>query len=197
KPEDGGEAALFPEVPGTLPRAGPGRRGRTPVLGPANGGPRMTLPSLADSVEPSPQTVGSGPADPASRRRAGTDVWRTVLRNKKALVGAGLLLFFLVLTIFPGHIAPYSPTAEILARRLGPSSAHWFGTTASGQDVRSALIWSTRESVVIAFAVGGVATLIAVLVGVSAGYLGGTSDGILSLITDVVLVIPIFPLIIV
>ena len=49
----------------------------------------------------------------------------------------------------------------------------------------------------IAFAVGGLATAIAVIVGVSAGYLGGTSDGILSLITDVVLVIPIFPLIIV
>ena len=49
----------------------------------------------------------------------------------------------------------------------------------------------------IAFAVGGLATAIAVVVGVSAGYLGGTSDGILSLITDVVLVIPIFPLIIV
>ena len=119
------------------------------------------------------------------------------LRNKKALIGAALLTFFLVLAIFPGQIAPYSPTAEIFGRGLGPSSAHWFGTTAYGQDVLSQLIWSTRESVVIAFAVGGLATAIAVVVGVSAGYLGGTSDGILSLITDVVLVIPIFPLIIV
>ena len=155
----------------------------------------MTLPSLADSVEPSAQTVG--PADQATRRWTGGDVWRAVLRNKKALIGAGLLTFFLVLAIFPGQIAPYSPTAGIFGRGLGPSSAHWFGTTAYGQDVLSQLIWSTRESVVIAFAVGGLATAIAVVVGVSAGYLGGTSDGILSLITDVVLVIPIFPLIIV
>src|SRR5207248_4338460 len=49
----------------------------------------------------------------------------------------------------------------------------------------------------IAFAVGGLATAIAVIVGVSAAYLGGVADGVLSLITDVILVIPIFPLIIV
>ena len=46
-------------------------------------------------------------------------------------------------------------------------------------------------------AAGGLATLIAVIVGVSAAYLGGVSDGVLSLLTDVLLVIPIFPLIIV
>jgi peptide/nickel transport system ATP-binding protein/peptide/nickel transport system permease protein len=157
----------------------------------------VTLPSLADSVEASPQTVGAGPADQSARRRGWGDVWRAVVHNRKALVGAGLLTFFLVLAIFPGQIAPYSPTAGTFPRGLGPSSAHWFGTTAYGQDVLSQLIWSTRESIVIAFAVGGLATAIAVLVGISAGYLGGTSDGILSLITDVVLVIPIFPLIIV
>jgi oligopeptide/dipeptide ABC transporter ATP-binding protein len=50
---------------------------------------------------------------------------------------------------------------------------------------------------VIALAVGALATVLAVLVGVSAGYLGGTTDGFLSLVTDVILVLPIFPLIIV
>src|SRR5207237_3996494 len=51
--------------------------------------------------------------------------------------------------------------------------------------------------IVIALAVGGLATALAVLVGVSAAYLGGIADGVLSLLTDVILVIPIFPLIIV
>jgi oligopeptide/dipeptide ABC transporter ATP-binding protein len=108
-----------------------------------------------------------------------------------------LLGFFLVLAIFPGQIAPYDPTAEIFDPGLGPSWHHWFGTTAYGQDVLSQLIWGTRQSLVIAFAVGGLATVLAVLVGVSAAYLGGTADGFLSLVTDVILVIPIFPLIIV
>ena len=157
----------------------------------------MSLPSVADSVEPLGASVGSGPPTDATRRRLGSDLLHAVAHNRKALIGALLLVFFLVLTIFPGQIAPYSGTAEIFQPGLPPSTAHWFGTTAYGQDILSQLIWSTRESVVIAFAVGGLATAIAVLVGVSAGYLGGTSDGILSVITDVILVIPIFPLIIV
>jgi peptide/nickel transport system permease protein len=59
------------------------------------------------------------------------------------------------------------------------------------------LIWGSRQSLVIALGVGGLATALAVVVGVSAGYLGGWADGVLSLLTDVLLVIPTFPLIIV
>jgi peptide/nickel transport system permease protein len=157
----------------------------------------VSLPAVAEPPEPSGATVGSGPPIEDTRRRLGADLWRAIARNRKALVGLGLLLFFLVLAIFPGQISPYSPTATNFARGVGPSAHHWFGTTAYGQDVLSQLIWSTRESVVIAFAVGGLATAIAVLVGVSAAYLGGVADGVLSLITDVILVIPIFPLVIV
>jgi len=157
----------------------------------------VSLPAVTEPLEPSGATVGSGPPIEATHRGVGADLWRAVAHNRKALVGLGLLLFFLVLAIFPGQIAPDDPTAEIYGRALGPSAHHWFGTTAYGQDVLSQLIWGTRESVVIAFAVGGLATAIAVLVGVSAAYLGGLADGVLSLITDVILVIPIFPLVIV
>ena len=147
----------------------------------------MTLPSAAEAVvEPLEIT-----------RRPGADLWRAVAGNRKAVAGVLLLGFFLVLAIFPGQIAPYSGTAEDFGRGLGPSSAHWFGTTAYGQDVLSQLIWGTRQAIIIALAVGGPATGIAVIVGVSAAYLGGVADGVLSLITDVILVIPIFPLIIV
>ena len=147
----------------------------------------MTLPSAAEAVVQPLEVT----------RKPWSDLWRAVAGNRKAVAGVLLLLFFLLLAIFPGQIAPYSPTAEEFGRGLPPSSAHWFGTTAYGQDVLSQLIWSTRQSLVIAFAVGGLATAISVLVGVSAAYFGGYTDGILSLITDVILVIPIFPLIIV
>src|SRR5947208_1302743 len=118
-------------------------------------------------------------------------------RNRKAVAGVLLLTFFLALATFPGQIAPYDPLAKAFQPGLGPSSAHWFGTTAYGEDVLSQLIWGTRQSMIIAFAVGGLATALAVLVGVSAAYLGGLTDGVLSLVTDVILVIPIFPLVIV
>ena len=122
---------------------------------------------------------------------------RALLRDRKGTAGAILLLFFVVLAVFPGQIAPYNPAYIGFPRALGPSAAHWLGTTSQGQDIYSQLIWGARQSLIIAVAAGGLATLIAVLVGVSAAYLGGVMDGVLSLITDVLLVIPIFPLIIV
>ena len=123
--------------------------------------------------------------------------WRALRRSRKGTLGAVMLLFFVVLAIFPGQIAPYSPTSMSFGQSLPPSAAHWLGTTAQGQDIFSQLIWGARQSVIIAVAAGGLATLISVLVGVSAAYLGGIRDNLLSLLTDVLLVIPIFPLIIV
>ncbi len=132
-----------------------------------------------------------------TRRLPGAKLWRALRHNRKATVGALLLLFFIVLAVFPGQIAPYSPTFQNFNPGMGVSGAHWLGTTSEGQDVYSQLIWGTRQSLIIAFAAGGLATLIAVIVGVSAAYLGGFADGVLSLVTDVLLVIPIFPLIII
>jgi peptide/nickel transport system permease protein len=152
----------------------------------------VTAISAAEPAAPAPD-----PPLAEARRGYGADLWRAVARNRKALAGLILLVFFLVLAVFPGQIAPYDPQATDFLPGLGPSHAHWFGTTAYGQDVLSQLIWGTRQSIVIAFGVGGLATALAVLIGVSAAYLGGLADGVLSLITDVLLVIPIFPLIIV
>jgi peptide/nickel transport system permease protein len=140
-----------------------------------------------------------GPAPLAAEIKGGrwADVWRAISRNKKALVGVLLLLLFVVLAIFPGQIAPDDPTAQIYQPALHPSWHHLLGTTGRGEDVFSQLVWGTRLSLVIALAVGGLATALSVLIGVSAAYLGGIADGILSLLTDVILVLPIFPLIIV
>ena len=140
------------------------------------------------------------PLDPPTggpRRRPGAKFWRALRHNRKASAGALLLAFFIVLAIFPGQIAPYNPASMSFMPGLGPSGAHWLGTTSQGQDIYSQLIWVTRQSLIIAFAAGGLSTVIAVIVGVSAAYLGGVADGALSLVTDVLLVIPIFPLIIV
>jgi oligopeptide/dipeptide ABC transporter ATP-binding protein len=130
-------------------------------------------------------------------RSRGDSMWHGVLRNRKAQVGGLFLLFFLVLAVFPGLIAPYSPSAETFLANLSPSGAHWLGTTSFGQDIFSQLIWGARQSLIIAFAAGLIATFVAVIVGVASAYLGGVTDGILSTITDILLVIPIFPLFIV
>ena len=59
------------------------------------------------------------------------------------------------------------------------------------------MIYGTRQVLIIAFGVGLVSTAIAMLIGVAAAYLGGCWDGVLNLVTDVLLVIPLFPLLIV
>jgi peptide/nickel transport system permease protein len=123
--------------------------------------------------------------------------WRAVRRNRKATIGAVLLLLFCLIALFPGVIAKDDPTAEIYPKNLGPSSAHLFGTTGLGQDLFAQAVWGTREVLIIALGAGFLATAIAAVVGVTAAYLGGTWDGALNLFTDVLLVIPLFPLLIV
>src|SRR6059058_5396166 len=157
----------------------------------------MSTSSLGATDELAVPPVGPAPVVAEIRHGRWGDIWRAISRNRKALVGVLVMLLFVVLAIFPGQIAPYDGQAEIFQPALPPSWHHLFGTTAYGQDVFSQVVWGTRLSLVIALAVGALATGLAVLVGVSAGYLGGGTDGFLSLVTDVILVLPIFPLIIV
>jgi peptide/nickel transport system ATP-binding protein/peptide/nickel transport system permease protein len=157
----------------------------------------MSAPVIGATDQLATPPVGPAPTVAEVRQGRWGDLWRAISRNKKAVAGAFILLVFTVIALFPGQIAPYDGQAEIFRPALPPSWHHLLGTTALGQDIFSQLIWGTRLSLVIALAVGGLATVLAVLVGVSAGYLGGTTDGFLSLVTDVILVLPIFPLIIV
>jgi peptide/nickel transport system ATP-binding protein/peptide/nickel transport system permease protein len=157
----------------------------------------MSAPSIGATDQVSTPPVGPAPMVAEVRQGRWGDLWRAISRNKKAVAGVFILLVFTVIAIFPGQIAPYDGQAEIFLPALPPSWHHLLGTTSLGQDIFSQVIWGTRLSLVIALAVGGLATVLAVLVGVSAGYLGGATDGFLSLVTDVILVLPIFPLIIV
>jgi len=134
---------------------------------------------------------------PSSRKRGGGMI-AAVRSNRKAMVGVVLLLIFLVLAAVPQWFTSvHNPDAHQFDLGLTPSSAHWLGTTAFGQDIYAQLIYGTRESLVIALVVGGLATVLSVLIGVSAAYLGGFADSALSAMTDVFLVVPTFPLIIV
>src|SRR5438874_3177656 len=157
----------------------------------------MSAPVLGATDQLATPPVGPAPLVAEAEQGRLWDVWRAISRNRKAMVGVLLLLVFVVLAIFPGQIAPDDPTAQIYQPALGPSWHHLLGTTGRGEDVFSQLVWGTRLSLVIALAVGALATALSVLIGVSSAYLGGIADGILSLITDVILVLPIFPLIIV
>jgi peptide/nickel transport system permease protein len=158
------------------------------MLRPVTAAPRQ------DTALPEPPAAGQ----PARRGRAGLRrLVRAVRSNRKATVGAALLALFCLVALFPGVIAQDDPNATIYPRSLGPSAQHLFGTTALGQDIFAQTVWGTRQVLLIAVGVGLLATVIAMLIGVAAAFYGGLWDGSLSLLTDVLLVIPLFPLLIV
>ena len=113
------------------------------------------------------------------------------------MAGLVILLVFVILAIIPQWLAPGDPAAEIYARSAGPSAAHLLGTTSYGQDILGEVIWGARPALLISVLAGLLATVLSVLFGVTAAYLGGIADDVLNLITDVFLVIPTLPLVIV
>jgi peptide/nickel transport system permease protein len=140
---------------------------------------------------------GAPPTGGITGARAFRRMTRALTSNRKATVGAALLLIFCLVALFPGVIAHDDPEAEIYGRALGPSAQHLLGTTAFGQDLFAQVVWGTRPVLLIALGAGLGTTILATLIGVAAAYLGGIWDGVLGLIIDVLLVIPAFPLLII
>jgi len=117
----------------------------------------------------------------------------------KAKVGAAILGLFILVAIVGPWIAPFDPSATTPGQALpiGPTATHLLGTTATGQDVLSQLLVGTRSTVVLGLLTGVIATVLSVLIGTSAGFLGGFSDEGLSLVANVFLVLPALPLLVV
>jgi peptide/nickel transport system permease protein len=139
----------------------------------------------------------------AARRRVGGGLITAIRGNNKAKIGVALFLVFTIMAVFP-HLVTMLETTNAHPKdvgafdgRLHPGAHHWLGTTGLGEDIFAQLVYGTRQSMGIALIAGLFATILSVIIGVSAAYLGGLGDDILSFITDVFLVIPTFPLIIV
>ncbi len=123
---------------------------------------------------------------------------RSLLRNRKAVVGIGILLFFVLLAVFANQIAPTRNPSRIVARgSQAPSAQYILGTSHAGQDIFVQVVHGARISLMVGFLTGTVVIVIAILIGVTAGYIGGWLDDLLSLFTNVFLILPGLPLIIV
>lgn len=119
-----------------------------------------------------------------------------ILNTTSSRIGAGMLIFFLVVAIF-GPMLVGDPNATNAPLHLGPTGGHILGTTNLGQDVFSQLVVSTRDSLLVSILAALIASAIAIAVGVTGAVLGGVSDELLSLFTNVMLVIPTLPLVVV
>jgi peptide/nickel transport system permease protein len=125
-------------------------------------------------------------------------IWRNL--PLKAKIGAVLFGAFLLAAIIGPMVEPYDPGFVSLNPALSlnhPSAQHLLGTTQTGQDVLSQVLTGIRLTTIVALSVGGIATVLSVVVGVSAAFLGGFWDEVLSLVTNIFLVVPALPLLIV
>lgn len=115
---------------------------------------------------------------------------RALLHNRRALAGAGILVFFGLVAIFAPEIAPYSPNNINFVPMLPVSAKHLLGTTPQGQDVFSQLVYGSRDSLEVGVITATIISLIQLVMGVFSGYVGGWVDAVLSSITNIFLVLP-------
>jgi peptide/nickel transport system permease protein len=132
---------------------------------------------------------------PASRGQARLgEAWRVLrafLRHRLAVAGALILGLLLLAALLAPIVAPYPPTAQHLAERLQPPGAqHWLGTDEFGRDILSRLLYGARITLGIVALVTAIAAPIGLVVGCTAGYLGGFADAALMRLTDVFLALP-------
>ncbi|MBK8795773.1 MAG: ABC transporter permease [Anaerolineales bacterium] len=119
------------------------------------------------------------------------------LVKPRLVVGLIIVAIFFLLGFVAPFFAPEDPTAwNTYFRNLPPSAEHIMGTNNLGQDIFWLLTWSIRNSLWIGLSVATFATVIGVLVGLSAGFLGGISDRILTLAMDIVIAVPSLPVLI-
>jgi peptide/nickel transport system permease protein len=141
--------------------------------------------------------AADGAVAASSRRRSVARTLGVVWSNGKARVGIVLLGLFVLVAVFAPLLAPYDPKDTSFERNLDATGAHWLGTTAAGEDVLSQLVFGAQVSLFVGLAAGILSTLIAVVIGLSWGYLRGFAAEVVGFVVNLFLVIPGLPLMIV
>jgi peptide/nickel transport system permease protein len=156
----------------------------TPAPPPAAPGQQVEIP------------IGPAGSVPGPLRFLGR-AFRTLWSNGKARIGVVILGADILIALLAPLLAPHSATATTFTPYLNPNGTNWFGTTGNGQDVFSQMLYGARVSLLVGLCAGAAATLVAVTIGLISGYRPGVVDEILSFLTNLVLVIPGIPLMII
>lgn len=118
-------------------------------------------------------------------------IWKRLKKNKAALVGGYLIIFFLLVAIFGPMLTQYGPNATDISNKLqGPSAAHWFGTDNFGRDIFTRIIHGMEITLYIGFLSVLIGGIVGVPLGIISGYYGGRIDNIIMRIMDILLAFP-------
>ncbi|MFJ7953787.1 ABC transporter permease [Lysinibacillus sp. NPDC096418] len=131
--------------------------------------------------------------DATQNRAAGPwrEGWRSFKKSKISLIGAGIVLFFIVLAVFGPLIAPQGINEQDFTKKLlAPSGQHWFGTDDFGRDIFSRIVHGARISLWVGLFSVILSVIVGSVLGVVAGYYGKWIDTIISRIFDIMLAFP-------
>jgi peptide/nickel transport system ATP-binding protein len=117
--------------------------------------------------------------------------WVRFLHQRWAIAGLVFLLVVVVAAIFAPLVAPHPPNAQDINNvNAGPSLSHWLGTDDLGRDILSRLIWGSRISLRAAFQIVGIAAVLAVPLGLIAGFFRGAVDSVIMRAMDALFSFP-------
>jgi peptide/nickel transport system permease protein len=149
----------------------------------------MTVSDQEDLVAAAP-AAPAVTAAPVTSMRASREALYFARRNRKLVIGLAVVVLFLVVAAVGPLLTDHGPNEYVGPPAQRPSAQYWFGTTMFGQDVFAQFTHGLRSTFLVGLLGGGLAALIGMLIGFTAGYRGGTVDELLNMLTNVVLVIP-------
>lgn len=136
--------------------------------------------------------VAEGAASVGRARSLASDAWRDLRRNPIAIISAVIIVLLVLMAIWPSLFTNADPRACDLSRSLqSPSSEAWFGYNLQGCDIYARTIYGAKASLQVGLYSVIMVAIIAVVLGMLAGYYGGWADAIIARVTDIVLGIPL------
>ena len=126
-----------------------------------------------------------------SRQVERSGIYRQLVRQKSAMIGASILIGFILIAIFASLIATHDPRqANVISRLQGWSTTHYFGTDKVGRDIFSRIVYGTRISIKIGLVAMTFSISIGAALGIIAGYYGGWLDNVIMRLMDMMLAMP-------
>jgi oligopeptide transport system permease protein len=120
------------------------------------------------------------------------DAWRDLRRKPLFWLATALVLAFLVMALFPRAYTSIDPrSCDLSDSLIPPNGKHWFGTDVQGCDMYARTVYGARASILVGVLSTFSAGLLALIVGMAAGFYGGWLDAVLARIVDIVLGIPL------
>jgi peptide/nickel transport system permease protein len=149
----------------------------------------MTASDQEELVAATPAAAAATPVT-VTKVRASREALYFARRNRKLVAGLAVVLAFLAVAVVGPLLTEHGPNEYVGPPAQRPSADFWFGTTMFGQDVFAQFAHGLRSTFLVGLLGGGLAAVIGMLIGFTAGYRGGAVDEALNMVTNVVLVIP-------